>query len=73
LPRGCLDAALTLLQENGIACDLRDERCGGELIDATFVGTLRIDQEAAVAAMLGHDTGVLCAPTAFGKRSLPLR
>ena len=29
LPRGCLDAALSLLRENGIACDLRDERFGG--------------------------------------------
>lgn len=67
LPRGCLDAALALLRDNGIACDLRDERFGGEPIDAAFVGTLRLDQEAAVAAMLHHDIGVLCAPTAFGK------
>lgn len=67
LPRGCLDAALDLLRENGIACDMRDERFGGEPIDVSFVGTLRLDQEAAVAAMLHHDTGVLCAPTAFGK------
>jgi superfamily II DNA or RNA helicase len=28
---------------------------------------LRLDQEFAVAAMLHHDAGVLCAPTAFGK------
>ena len=67
LPRGCLDAALELLRDNGIACDLRDERFGGEPIDVSFAGTLRLDQEAAVAAMLYHDTGVLCAPTAFGK------
>lgn len=67
LPRGCLDAALDLLRDNDIACDLRDERFGGEPIDASFVGTLRLDQEAAVAGMLHHDTGVLCAPTAFGK------
>lgn len=67
LPRGCLDAALSLLQENGIAFDLQDERFGGEAIDAAFVGNLRLDQEAAVAGMLHHDTGVLCAPTAFGK------
>ncbi len=67
LPRGCLDAALDLLRDNGIACDLRDERFGGEPIDASFVGTLRLDQEAAVAGMLHHDIGVLCAPTAFGK------
>jgi len=67
LPRGCLDAALDLLRANGIACDLRDERFGGEPIDVAFVGTLRLDQEAAVAGMLHHDAGVLCAPTAFGK------
>lgn len=67
LPRGCLDSALELLRDNGIACDLRDERFGGEPIDVSFAGTLRLDQEAAVSAMLYHDTGVLCAPTAFGK------
>ena len=67
LPRGCLDAALDLLRDNGIACDLRDERFGGESIDISFVGSLRLDQESAVAGMLHHDTGVLCAPTAFGK------
>ena len=67
LPRGCLDAALSLLRDNGIACELKDERFAGAPLDLAFVGTLRIDQEKAVAAMLQHDTGVLCAPTAFGK------
>lgn len=67
LPRGCLDAAQDLLRDNGICCDLRDERYEGEAIDVAFAGTLRIDQEAAVAAMLHYDVGVLCAPTAFGK------
>ncbi len=67
LPRGCLDAAQELLRDNGILCDLHDERYEGESINVAFVGTLRIDQEAAVAAMLHHATGVLCAPTAFGK------
>jgi hypothetical protein len=67
LPRGCLDVALDLLRDNGIACDLRDERIKGERIDVSFAGTLRLDQEAAVAGMLSHDNGVLCAPTAFGK------
>jgi len=32
-----------------------------------FAGTLRPDQEDAVAAMQPYDVGVLCAPTAFGK------
>lgn len=67
LPRGCLDAALALLNEHGIACQLRDERFAGSSIDVTFAGTLREDQEAAVSAMLEHEAGVLCAPTAFGK------
>src|SRR5574338_338215 len=45
----------------------RDERFGGESLEVSFAGTLRPDQEVAVAAMLRHDTGILCAPTAFGK------
>ena len=67
LPRGCLDAAQALLRDNGIRCELRDERYGGEPLQATFVGKLRPDQQSAVAEMLSHDVGVLCAPTAFGK------
>ncbi|MBS1213957.1 MAG: Type restriction enzyme res subunit [Proteobacteria bacterium] len=67
LPRGCLDAAKDLLRDNGIRFELNDERYAGEPIDVSFVGTLRLDQEAAISAMLHHDAGVLCAPTAFGK------
>jgi superfamily II DNA or RNA helicase len=67
LPRGCLDAARDLLRDNGIACDLIDEQYAGVTLDVGFAGTLRPDQEAAVTAMLDHDAGVLCAPTAFGK------
>ena len=67
LPRGCLDAAQELLRSNGIRCDIHDERIDGTPVDVEFAGTLRPDQEDAVAAMLPHDVGVLCAPTAFGK------
>lgn len=67
LPRGCLDAALSLLRDNDIACVLKDERFADAPLDVAFVGTLRIDQEMAVSAMLQHYAGVLCAPTAFGK------
>ena len=67
LPRGCLEAAQALLREQDIRCDLHDERFAGERLDVGFVGELRLDQEMAVSGMLGHDTGVLCAPTAFGK------
>lgn len=67
LPRGCLNAAQELLEENSIALVLHDERCRGEPIDIRFAGTLRPDQETALEAVLEHDTGILCAPTAFGK------
>ncbi len=67
LPRGCLDAAQELLRSNVIRCDTHDERIDGTPLDVTLSGTLRPDQEDAVAAMLPHDVGVLCAPTAFGK------
>lgn len=67
LPRGCLDAVLELLDDCNITPQFRDERFIGVSLDAKFLGTLRPDQEAAIQALLTHDTGVLCAPTAFGK------
>lgn len=67
LPRGCMDALSELAKVNGIHLELSDERFSGDPIDVSFQGTLRLDQEAAVAAMLHHQAGVLCAPTAFGK------
>ncbi|WAJ37649.1 DEAD/DEAH box helicase family protein [Pseudomonas sp. GOM7] len=67
LPRGCLDDVRALLGENKIELVLHDERFAGNPIEVRFVGKLRSDQEAALAGMLGHDTGILCAPTAFGK------
>ena len=67
VPRGCLDAVTALLKENHIALDLRDERNSGQKITASFVGNLRPDQKAALAAITRHDMGILSAPTAFGK------
>lgn len=67
LPRGCLDAALGLLRDHNIACELHEERNGGSPLAVSFLGKLRADQEDAISAMLRHETGVLCAPTAFGK------
>ena len=68
LPRGCLDAVLDLLRENNIHPELRDERLAGRRVTAKFTGTLRKDQKAVVREMLKHEVGVLCAPTAFGKK-----
>lgn len=46
---------------------LIDERYAGVQLDVAFASTLGLDQELAVAAILHHDAGVLCVPTAFGK------
>jgi superfamily II DNA or RNA helicase len=67
LPRGCLEPALRLLGDLGIRIDFRDERYPGNSIDVSFRGVLRTEQEAAVADVLRHDSGILCAPTGFGK------
>lgn len=67
LPRGCLDAVLDLLGQYDIRPKIQDERLSGHKLNARFNGTLRKDQKAAVREILRHETGVLCAPTAFGK------
>ena len=67
LPRGCLNEVEQLFKPLKIKVVLRDERCVGVPLEASFRGTLRAEQKAAAEAMLEHDTGVLAATTAFGK------
>ncbi len=67
LPRGCLDDVLSLLEQNSIHPDIQDERVSGHKISAKFLGKLRKDQKAAVRSLFKHESGVLSAPTAFGK------
>ena len=67
LPRGSLDAAIILMESLGIKVTIKDERLSGTKIDVDFTGELRPEQAQALKQMLRTDTGVLCAPTAFGK------
>jgi superfamily II DNA or RNA helicase/very-short-patch-repair endonuclease len=67
LPRGCLEELQQVLRTLKVKPVFRDERCGGTPLQVSFRGTLRPDQQAAAAALLRHDTGVLAAPPAFGK------
>jgi superfamily II DNA or RNA helicase len=73
LPRGCLDAALDLLNSNDIKTQLRDERFVGKPLEVQFLGTLTTEQQAAAEALVAHDTGVLAATTAFGKTVVACR
>lgn len=68
LPRGCLDAALALLQENNIGVQIDDKReLRTKLSAIKPLLPLRKNQQVAVKEMIKHDTGILHAPTAFGK------
>lgn len=68
LPRGCFDEVSRLLEDNRIAIELDDKRKpGARLNGLMFKGELRKDQKKAVAELAQHNTGVLHAPTAFGK------
>ncbi|MEI8206076.1 MAG: DEAD/DEAH box helicase, partial [Kiritimatiellales bacterium] len=70
LPRGCIDELIVLLKSLNIDVQLSDQRTAGRILNVTFCGELRDEQMLAGKALLKHDTGVLSAPTAFGKTVL---
>lgn len=70
LPRGCLDALLGTLKEEGLRWTVEDKRLDGKPIDVSFAGELRPEQKVAADVLAKHDVGVLAAGTAFGKTVL---
>jgi superfamily II DNA or RNA helicase len=73
LPRGCEDEATELLRNLGIEVLAEDRREKGALIECLFRGNLDAHQEEAVEKLSHYDTGVLVAPTAFGKTVVAAR
>lgn len=67
MPRGCEDAILSFLNENGVKYNIVDETNHGTPISVSFQGKEREEQQAAINALLMHSNGVLHATTAFGK------
>ena len=67
MPRGCEDAILSFLNENGVKYNIVDETNHGMPISVSFQGKEREEQLAAINALLMHNNGVLHATTAFGK------
>jgi superfamily II DNA or RNA helicase len=68
IPRGCLDDALALLEENLITVEIDDKReSGTKLKGLKSLVKLRKNQQAAIRDMTKHDAGILHVPTAFGK------
>ena len=68
LPRGCLDEVIALFEQQEIQIEFDDKRQIGQSLKALkFIGVLRKEQTKAVRVVAKHETGVLHAPTAFGK------
>jgi hypothetical protein len=67
LPRGCLEDVQRLCADLKISVTVRDERYAGLPLEAAFRRELRPEQLVAAQAMLGSDTGILSATTAFAK------
>ena len=68
VPRGCFDELQALLLDQRITIEVDDHRSSGQpLVAVSLKATLRDDQKKAVKALADHDTGILHAPTAFGK------
>ena len=67
LPRGLTDQITDVLEALGSTVDLVDDRPQPTAVTFEFKGTLRAQQQAAVADLVGHDLGVLVAPPGAGK------
>lgn len=73
LPRGCENDLSTELKSFDVTIQVKDHRNAGRPIDVEFNGTLREEQPMALQQMLGHDTGILCGTTAFGKTVVAIK
>lgn len=67
LPRGCEDAAIGFLTQNGVKVTIEDKTCHGTSIEVKFNGELRPEQSQAVEILSEYRCGTLYATTAFGK------
>jgi hypothetical protein len=70
IPRGLLENVEEKCKESGIVIDSRDERSFGKPIRVSFKGELREQQTLAALQLEKYESGILCAPPAFGKTVL---
>lgn len=62
-----MDEVADLFSFHSIRLELSDQRFPGKRIEVEFRGSLRPLQQLAADEISKHDTGILCATTAFGK------
>ena len=70
IPRGCLKDLISILDYFHVEYEIIDNREEGKDIDVEFNGTLKPEQEFALANVMSKDNGVFVATTAFGKTVL---
>ncbi len=67
IPRGTYEYLTSLCKENNTKIVLTDKRNKGAVTKFKFNGQLRVDQDIALKNLLAFETGILKAPTGFGK------
>lgn len=67
LPRGTYEYLYDLCHDQNVEIKAVDKRNKGEVLNTHFKGELREEQQVALDRMLEYDTGILHAPTGFGK------
>ena len=70
IPRGLLENIEEKCKQSGIVIDKKDERSFGKPIRVSFKGELREQQTLAAMQLEKYESGILCAPPAFGKTVL---
>jgi superfamily II DNA or RNA helicase len=73
VPRGSLSDVVESLERHSVKVAMNDQRHAGPPINVEFQGSLRAHQSHAVEALIAHEDGILCAPTAFGKTAVAAR
>ena len=67
LPRGTYEYLCDLCKDQNVKINLIDKRNKGKRLNIEFNGELRDEQIQALNKMMEFDTGILHAPTGFGK------
>lgn len=67
IPRGTYEYLCDLCNDQNVKIKVVDKRNCGDKIDIKFNGKLSEEQELSLYKMLEYDTGILHAPTVFGK------
>jgi len=70
LPRGLSAEVIECLSAGGFTIEAHDNRNNGKDIDVSFVGSLHAEQQKVIEIVLSHETGIISAPTGFGKTVL---